>query len=476
MMGDNVKKKNKAVEDEVFGHELFGEDSRFKLSAIDVENEADNKTDLLGDKELVDSAGFDVVEERESGIANIRNPMTGFSGKGKPSTKVTILKKDSIEEINPHDLKKIIKETQDIKQVVIEQMKLKEGSRVRLLFDLEKENAKSVNNITNNTTQREHQARKKNKLKIVKVQVNLRSLERKINLRILKNLEFYGKHETIVFDKEIVSENDLPQSFKFNKDFDFNDVQNIGTDEQEDNLIHIEGANYTPDNAPAAETNIEYNRKIFTRKKKKINKSYYKVKDHVDLYKTGSSYLEDHKKGVKSFAFSSIGVSEVRQKSIFGVTTFFNYHSGVKVNIFTVNFQESFYRDYLEDLETKRVSFLNGLVNITAFCDEGVEIIDMDELKNAILKLKDHDAEEILESIVKELDLCLWDLPSTKTMDKCKDFYFPVTRVLGNVSIVVAGNKTKIKEITNICEYFNKYHVAIKGILINPIKNKNNKK
>ena len=112
---------------------------------------------------------------------------------------------------------------------------------------------------------------------------------------------------------------------------------------------------------------------------------------------------------------------------------------------------------------------------VNAYCDEGVEIIDMDELKDAIFDSGEHDVEEVLEQIVAETELSMWDLPSIKEMNQTKSFYFPVTRVLGNVSVVVGGNKTKMKDIKKLCDYYNKYNVKIKGILIDPVKKDKNK-
>ena len=74
--------------------------------------------------------------------------------------------------------------------------------------------------------------------------------------------------------------------------------------------------------------------------KKKKNKYFYKVRNHHELFKIGSSFYNDFKMGVKSFAISSTGYPQSQQNSILGLASFFDHKEDVRIGIVSNNLNQ----------------------------------------------------------------------------------------------------------------------------------------
>lgn len=226
------------------------------------------------------------------------------------------------------------------------------------------------------------------------------------------------------------------------------------------------------DEKPVLKT-IKYKAQILSKQKNlSHNGYYYKAVDHVELFKTGTSYLEDFKNGVRSFAFSSLGLSESRQKSIFGICSFFNYHTEVKTLIVAEDFKKSFFSFYVKDLKPKSKPIYKDGATYQIFSGPGFDVLDFYEIKRIYSKVPHYDYEEFLRELTNLYDLVLWDLPELEILDANKEIYFPVIRMLDNVSLIVKGKETNIYQIRELADYYSKYQVDIKGVLFDSKKKK----
>ncbi|EQC52664.1 hypothetical protein, partial [Bacteriovorax sp. DB6_IX] len=63
-------------------------------------------------------------------------------------------------------------------------------------------------------------------------------------------------------------------------------------------------------------------------------------------------------------------------------------------------------------------------------------------------------------------DVVLWDLPDLKEMDNKKEVFYPVIRSLESVSLIVKTNYSKYAELHKIKDYFEKYKVPFKGLVL----------
>lgn len=219
------------------------------------------------------------------------------------------------------------------------------------------------------------------------------------------------------------------------------------------------------DDEPVLKT-VKYKAQILSKDKNIAhNGYYYRAVDHVELFKTGASYLEDFKNGIKSFAFSGLGLDQSKQKSIFGICSFFNYHTQVRTLIVAKDFKKSFFSFYITDLKVKEKAIYKDGQSYRYYQGDGFDILDFQELKRVYTQVAHYDYEEFLRELTNRYDLVLWDLPEMDILDSNKEVYFPIIRMLDNVSLIVKGKQTNIFEIRDLADYYSKYQVDIKGVL-----------
>jgi hypothetical protein len=250
------------------------------------------------------------------------------------------------------------------------------------------------------------------------------------------------------------------------------DVGGITDDNYLKEVIRKDEESEPTDEAPVLKT-IKYKAQILSKQKNLAhNGYYYKAVDHVELFKTGTSYLEDFKNGVRSFAFSSLGVTDARQKSIFGICSFFNYHTEVKTLIVAEDFKKSFFSFYVKDLKPKIKPIYKDGETYQIYSGPGFDVLDFYEVKKVYSKVPHYDYEEFLRELTNKYDLVLWDLPEMEILDANKEIYFPVIRMLDNVSLIVRSKETNLFQIRSLADYYSKYQVDIKGILFDNKKKK----
>ncbi len=394
--------------------------------------------------------------------------------------KVSIVRDDNeIVEIDPRDLEKILSEGRDIKKVVIEQIKFQnEAERVTLhygkkhidrfskgnILSLAKEVQKTEEGIdileiesliNQNFIDSKKAMKSKKEVEVPKEESDLeeKSLKRNLeNQRILKpknrvheSKEKNDENEQKVFEKKI-SQSLNPFS------------REIFQDEK---ATFVEGKN-------KVKKDIDYTQRVLLKRKHKIkNQFYYKVKNHMELFNIGQSYLKDLQKGVKNFAFSSLGLDLDRQKTILGITSFFNYHSDKKVTIFTQNIEDTFFYEYISKLKVERTYFFDETVSLKHYKTDGIDLYEYAELKRVHEQLEHYSYEELLDEIVESSEVVFWDLPKMEIVTKEREIFFPIIRCIDNASIIVGEEISKFKEVKKQIKFFKKYQVKIKGLLVN---------
>ena len=100
---------------------------------------------------------------------------------------------------------------------------------------------------------------------------------------------------------------------------------------------------------------------VINLKQKESNKTpFYKVSNHLELFKVGTSFYKDYKEGFKSFAISSTGYHSSQQQTILGLASFFDHtKEDLKIlvlseNLLTGTFQEVVSACHLETLQFQK--------------------------------------------------------------------------------------------------------------------------
>lgn len=426
---------------------------------------------------------FDMTSEHTSKNLKLRE-LTEEEKKSPTLTNVKVYEEDGVTNVSPEELEKYINSNKRIKKVVIEKISVEDAARISMMFG--------------------HKANQKPKLSQSKSSDSLKSAEMKLNL------DFIGEVPT---EKEnfndLISEAEEVLNFSFpsekevkNKEESREDIislkNEIKVDDQrtliedkklsfkedieevdflDEELDQLEDANkkdlqkFEEPKVVLKDKTVHYDKQTFTRKKNSShNGFYYRAKDHMELYKVGSSYMIDYNSGLKSIAFCGNSLRPEREKSIFGVTSYFNYHINLKVCIVTMSFHESFYHEMTGDLDYRSEKALDENFDYKVFSGQGFDIIEFSELKKVERKLRHHDFEYFLDVLVEDYDLVLWDLPELEILNSNKELYFPIVRTVDNVSIIVGENYSKYKHIEQMIDYFKRYQINIKGVLVNKDK------
>ncbi|MFT6070239.1 MAG: hypothetical protein ACJAT2_001766 [Bacteriovoracaceae bacterium] len=389
-------------------------------------------------------------------------------------TNITVFKDNEIRNVDPRDLTDFMKNNTGIRKVVVEKIGVEEANRVEFLYEdkkpseVEEQKYKKFN--YKRRSDLEHISEEQEVFKSKGVEINFLEIEKDLNGDFFnpapelksKNTPTEEVESHLDFNRKFEKKSDSKFVFKSK----FTESEDIINNKVEQDIEEFEQVE------PKSEQELKklsYEKHTLSKKRgKQHNGFYYKAKDHVELFKTGSQYLKDFKEGLKSFAFSSYDLDLIRQKTVFGVSTFFNYHTDVKTLIVSEGMAHSFYYDYMKIEEKEDRQVFDEELTYEVGISEGIELLDFNHLKKISKKIRTYDFEDFIDFLVDSYDLILWDMPEVSVLDSQKEIYFPIIRSLDSVSLIVAKDKTRIKEVHDLVGYYKRYQVEIKGLLYNP--------
>lgn len=391
-------------------------------------------------------------------------------------TKVKVHKKNSIVEIDANQIKEVIRNNKDIKQIVIEKISLEEATRYSLFFSPKSDESNESLLLDHN----KQLAYKKSETLDHKTW-NINELDSFINSDFIQKSPVSESYSDDQGEGKLLFKH-APQSEKTK--LKLVHCEKDAVDENIDKPIYDEVKRSKPKfnlklknkdsirnelsglDSDDVEKTLKYQKHTLIKKKNRSNKSYYyKAKDHMELYKVGSSYLKDFKAGLKSFSFSSSGIAYDREKTVFGICSFFNYHEDLNICILTADLMKTFYNEICDDFEEKNMQVFDEDLSLNVYKAKGFDLIQYKDLKKVERKIKDYDFETFIDYLTDRYDLLFWDLPELSVLDSNKELYFPIIRTLDNVSLVVKKDVSKISEIGSMVSYYNRYQVDIKGLL-----------
>ncbi len=192
--------------------------------------------------------------------------------------------------------------------------------------------------------------------------------------------------------------------------------------------------------------------------------SYFKTKNHLELYKTGIQFQTDFEQGLKSFAFNSIGEEAVAQKTIIGLASFFSYHQGLFSTVVTTSYKNSFFAKFLPDLKVRHKA-IEG-VTYTVYEGPGIEIIEYAQFRSVLENTRVDTFENFLNTFIYNSELVFWDFPHQKVMDTQREVFFPLMKRLSNISIIMERSRTKANDLKYLIDYYSRYNVSVKGVML----------
>lgn len=499
-MANSLKKKD-ILEGEVV------EDKSAKLKVVDGRGVSDQGSDTLEKQFKLKSEFFE---------KNVKLPDLEDNQDEGPITQVKIFRDSGIDVVNPKDLKKFITENKDIKQVVVEKVSIDEATRVSLLFE-PKHHASRANEVASlvqdtvdklegSISELDEEADedfgRSYSLDELENLVNKEFLDEakntkttKAKLELVKENQDHGANEAQE-NNQGSEQGDASNNknfasglkFKWPKKDQLSSEQVSEPETKEDYFESKESLDTAtkPKNVSlklksesnVSDKKVSYSKHTFIRKKNRSGHGYYyRAKDHVELFKVGSSFLKDFRSGLKSFSFSSVGLKEEREKSVLGILSFFNYHEDVSICVITESLAQSYYSRIATKAKKRQAQVFDEDLHYEFYTGDGFEVIEYAELKKIERKITAYNFEDFLDFLLDSFDIILWDLPEIEVLDSNKEVYFPIVRSLDNVSFIVGKNISKISEINEMISYFKRYQIAIKGLLFSDsTKDKGGKK
>lgn len=365
--------------------------------------------------------------------------------------KILVNDKDGDREISKSELSQFINSNKKLNKIIIEEVKVNDVKRTNLIFDKKAEAKKIDSNV--NLIEIEKNINKDFFLGSVGDNTNLLGNDFAQAIKVLKNNKDSTPKEvplTIAPKVEKITPIQEEEFSFASLSLKSENLQEAGAEDEEFEVKNVKVTRH----------------EIRRKNNKSLSKLYYRVKNHIELFKLGDSYLRDFNRGVKSLAFHSCTNSDERERTVLGVSSFLNYNAKVTVTVITDNLKKSLYHDHIKELEEIKKSIDNESVTYTSYVTQGVEFIEFSELCDVMYQLGNTSFEEFIENFIENSDVVLWDLPNLVEMDNKKELFYPVIRSIESVSIIVESNESKYKEITNAKDYFDKYKVPFKGFVI----------
>lgn len=416
-------------------------------------------------------------------------------------TKIIVTDRNGEKEISKQELADAINSNKKLNKIVIEEVNVNDVKRTNLIFDnnkkvtdqkflnkdlnimdLEKNInkdffngsiAKSKNILTDDFATALNYLKEFDELKSQANQESSTKVEKK-NEKISLFDEFQSHKVEIIQDanfKESTSNSSQKIEEKKEKNEDVEVFSNLSLGDDE---IDITGSlsdsdkNFNSDDEYDLK-DVKISRHELKRKNNKsLSKLYYRVNNHIELFKLGDSYLRDFNRGVRSLGFHSVAKKDEREKTVLGVTSFLNYNAKITVTVITENLKNSIYAEYINALEEVKKTILNENIAYTSYVTQGVEFVEFSELCDVMYQLGNTSFEEFIENFIENSEVVLWDLPELKEMDNKKELYYPIIRSIESVSLVVEENESRYKQIIFIKDYFDKYKVPFKGFVVSP--------
>ena len=201
-------------------------------------------------------------------------------------------------------------------------------------------------------------------------------------------------------------------------------------------------------------------------KKRPLSPYFYKVSNHHELYRVGASFLQDFKKGVKSFAISSVGYQTSQQRTILGLASFFDHQEDLKICIISDNLYLGAFKEIVQASLPRELNLTESKSPVLVYGFYGhFDFIDM----NSLVELgcgPNVNFNEFLDELVEKFDVVFWDVPELHRIQSEREQFFPIVMRFESLSIIVAKGHTGREELEEIRSFFMGYGINLKGLLL----------
>lgn len=202
------------------------------------------------------------------------------------------------------------------------------------------------------------------------------------------------------------------------------------------------------------------------KKERTKTKFFYKVKNHQELFKLGTSFYKDFRNGIRSFAIGSTGYQSSQQRSILGLASFFDHKYDVDIAIISDNLYDGVFKEIVESSEEHKVplDYSGQTCSVHTFHNH-FEFVDLESLLEQSNQSQGVDYESRIRNFCRNYDIIFWDVPELHKIKNDPEIYYPMIMMFDSLSIVVARTLTSTEEIKDVTSFFMAYGINLKGLV-----------
>lgn len=194
---------------------------------------------------------------------------------------------------------------------------------------------------------------------------------------------------------------------------------------------------------------------------------FHRIGNHEELFRLGMSFLLEVKKGARSFAFASVGDKQAQQKTILGISCYFDQNADYKIAIISDHLSEGLFGELFELSTPDSYSLSNGedTVSYKSF-HHHFDFIDYSEFSKFYgnhLYTKNFEAE--VKKVLSGYDLVFWDVPEIAKIKNNPHFHYRISQLYQSMTIIVSSAETSGKDVEATKKFFGSYNIKLNGVL-----------
>lgn len=194
---------------------------------------------------------------------------------------------------------------------------------------------------------------------------------------------------------------------------------------------------------------------------------FYRITNHEELFRIGKGFLDEVKKGIKSFAFTSTGYKNSQQRTILGLCCFFDQHADYRIAVISDHLTHGVFSELIESAGQSSYSINNGedVVNYKSFHHhfDFIDYVEFNQFYNHHQYTKNFEGE--VRKILANYDLVFWDIPEMEQMKKNPHFHYRISHLYESMTVIVSQNSTSGKQVETVKNFFNNYNINLNGVL-----------
>lgn len=194
---------------------------------------------------------------------------------------------------------------------------------------------------------------------------------------------------------------------------------------------------------------------------------FYRITNHEELYKIGNGFLQEVKKGIRSFAFTSTGYKNSQQRTILGLCCYFDQNADYKIAVISDQLSQGVFSELIESSTVNYYSIENGndSVEYKSFHHhfDFIDYMEFNKFYNNHLYTKSFEVE--VRKILENYDLVFWDIPEMEEMKANPHFHYRISHLYESMTVIVSRNNTSGKQVESIKSFFGNYNINLNGVL-----------